>query len=234
MRLGSRQFLSATKKSKRRAGMLLLFAGVLVMLVLGAYYFFRILRPGVVTMAKAKAAEIATMEVNKAVSEKLIEENITFSDIMTFTYKENGDIASLSGDVARVSRLKSDLAIEVTEAIKSISESSLYIPLGTLSGVDILYGTGPKVPLKIVPYGYAVADIKTDFRDAGINQTIFEVTAEVSAKVSVFMPTVGENQAITASVPVVSAIVVGDVPESYTNVDRQGYEYEEDVLELAE
>ena len=234
MRLGSRRFLSATKKSKRRAGILILLAGVLVLLILGAYYIFNILRPGVVAMAKSRASEIATMEINRVVSEKLKEENIAFSDIVTFTYKENGDIASLSGNVAYASRLKSDLALEVTEAIKSISESELYIPLGTLSGVDILYGTGPKVPLKIVPYGYAVADINTDFRDAGINQTVFEVTAEVSAQVSVFMPTIGENQKISTSVPVVSAIVVGDVPDSYTNVDREGLEYEDDVLDLLE
>ncbi|MBO5733935.1 MAG: sporulation protein YunB, partial [Clostridia bacterium] len=123
---------------------------------------------------------------------------------------------------------------EVTEALNGISESQLSIPLGTLSGTDIFYGVGPRVPIKIVPYGYAVADIETRFYDTGINQTAFEVVAKVHANVSVLMPTIRQSMKITASVPVASAVVVGDVPDSYTNVERHGLDYEDDVLELIE
>ena len=77
-------------------------------------------------------------------------------------------------------------------------------------------------------------DISTKFSHEGINQTIFEVEAEVTADVSVFMPTIRTSEKVCAKVPVISAIIVGDVPQSYTNVDRHGEEYEDDVLELIE
>ena len=192
------------------------------------------LRPGVTVLAKSRANEIATIIVNRAVSEKLQNENIEVSDIMEFTYSQDGKITTASGNVARISKLKSDLALTVTDAIKSISESELSIPLGSLSGVDILYGTGPKIPLTITPYGYATADIKTKFSHEGINQTIFEVEASVTADVAVYMPTIRTSQKISATVPVISAIIVGDVPDSFTNVERHGEEYEDDVLELLE
>jgi len=188
----------------------------------------------VTALAKSRAKEIATTTVNRAVSEKLESENISVSDIVEFTYSNDGKITAASGNVARISKLKSDLALSVTEAIKSIPESELSVPLGSLSGVDILYGTGPKIPLTISPYGYAVADIKTRFSHEGINQTIFEVEASVTADVAVFMPTIRTSQKISATVPVISAIIVGDVPDSYTNVERHGEEYEDDVLELLE
>jgi len=234
VRLGSKQFLNASKKSKRRAGFLIFLMIVLFLLALGGYYVLCILRPSVISMAKSRANEIATLEVNKVISRKLKSEDIDFSDIISFTYTQDGDIAALGSNVSYVSALKSDLAIEVTEALNGISESQLSIPLGTLSGMDIFYGTGPRVPLKIMPYGYAVADIETRFYDSGINQTAFEVVAHVHANVSVLMPTIRQGMKITASVPVASAVVVGDVPDSYTNVERHGEEFEDDVLELIE
>ena len=228
------RFFASKKKSKGKKRLIFLFFTVLILIFGGVYYVLWILRPGVLSMAKSRASEIATTEINRVVSERLKSENITVSDIVTFTYKENGDIAALSGNVATISKLKSDLALEVTHAINAISDSELKIPLGTLSGVDIFYGTGLKIPVKIAPYGYAVADIKIKFYDTGINQTVFEVEAEISAKVSVLIPTVGESQKITTTVPVVSAVIVGDVPESYTNVERHGEDFEDDVLEVLE
>ena len=228
------RFFSSKSKLKGKKGPAFMLIIALVLIFFGGYYVLCILRPQVIAMAKSRAKEIATIEINRAVSQKLKSENITVSDIVTFTYKENGDISALSGNVAAISQLKSDLAIEVTNAINAIAESNLQIPLGTLSGVDIFYGTGPKIPVKVIPYGYAVADIDTKFYDSGINQTIFEVEASISAKVSVLIPTVGESQKITTTVPVVSAVIVGDIPESYTNVERHGEEIEDDVLELLE
>lgn len=232
--MGSRRFLGISKKTTLRVAWVLFFGVVIVVLTVGMVYCLCSLRPSVTALAKSRAKEIATITINRAVVEKLKAENIQVSDIVSFTYAENGKITAASGNVARISELKADLALSVTEAIKSISESKLSIPLGSLSGVDIFYGTGPKIPLTITPYGYATADIRTKFSHEGINQTIFEVEAEVTADVSVFMPTIRTGERISASVPVISAIIVGDVPQSYTNVERHGEEYEDDVLELLE
>ena len=226
--------MSVPKKNLRRAAWIFVLGISFVLVIFGVLYCLYSLRPGVTALAKSRAKEIATTTVNRAVSEKLESENISVSDIVEFTYSNDGKITAASGNVARISKLKSDLALSVTEAIKSIPESELSVPLGSLSGVDILYGTGPKIPLTISPYGYAVADIKTRFSHEGINQTIFEVEASVTADVAVFMPTIRTSQKISATVPVISAIIVGDVPDSYTNVERHGEEYEDDVLELLE
>lgn len=198
------------------------------------WYSFCVLRPTVISLAKSKANEIGVMTINRAVSEKLKRENLKVSDILNFTYDESGKITSLSSNVLNATALKSDLALEVTEAIREISKSSVGITLGSLSGIDILYGTGPLVPIHIRPYGYATTDIETRFHEEGINQTAFEIVAKISADVSVLMPTISKSQKITTSVPLMSAVIVGDVPESYTNVDRHGLEYEDDVLQLAE
>ena len=197
-------------------------------------YIFYVLRPSVVSIAKARANEIGVMTINRIVSEKLEKEKIDESKLLEYTYDENGKISSVSSNVSLASKLKSELAIEATEAISKITKSEIGISLGTLSGIDILYGSGPVYPIKISPYGYANADIKTRFHEEGINQTAFEIVAEISADVFILMPTIKKSEKISTTDPIVSAVIVGEVPGSYTNVDRDGYEYEDDVLQLAE
>lgn len=234
MRLGQRRVFNTHERSKKRGKLLLFFVVVLLFVLLLFWYSFCVLRPVVINMAKAKAKEIGVLTINRVVSEKIKKEGVDFSDIVEYTYDDNGKISSLSSNVSQATVLKSDLAVEVTEAIRGISKSDVGITLGALSGLDILYGTGPIIPIEIRPYGYADADIKTRFHEEGINQTAFEIVAEVTADVSILMPTIRKSEKITTSVPIASAIVVGDVPGSYTNVDRDGYEYEDDVLQLKE
>lgn len=234
MRLGATRFFNTTEKSKKRSKLFLLLLIFIIMIFAFFWYSFCVLRPTVISLAKSKANEIGVMTINRAVSEKLKRENLKVSDILNFTYDESGKITSLSSNVLNATALKSDLALEVTEAIREISKSSVGITLGSLSGIDILYGTGPLVPIHIRPYGYATTDIETRFHEEGINQTAFEIVAKISADVSVLMPTISKSEKITTSVPIMSAVIVGDVPQSYTNVDRHGLEYEDDVLQLAE
>ncbi len=234
VRLGSKRYLSASKKSKKTAGVVLIFVLFFVGVVFSLLYTFYILRPSVISMARSRAKEIGIMTLNKVISEKIENENIDVDNLIEYTYDANGKISSLSSNVSQATKLKSELAIEATDAISKISKSEIGLTAGTLSGIDILYGMGPVIPVEIKPYGYADADIKTKFHEEGINQTAFEIVAEISADVYVLMPTIRKSEKIKTSVPLVSAVIVGDVPSSYTNVDRDGYEYEDDVLQLAE
>ena len=210
---------------------LLVIAGVILG---GFFYSFYTVVPNVRKLAVNHAKEIAVITVHEQIAKKLQEEKIDYDSIVKFTYADDGKIRAVSNNISTVNLLKSELVQEITKAISSIKTSEISLPLGTLSGIDFLYGTGPHLPISIKPYGYANADIITDFNSSGINQTIFEVTANVSADVSVLIPLMKSAEKIETSVPVISTIIVGDVPGSYTNVERYGEEFEEDVLQLAE
>ncbi len=231
MRLGSRRFFH-TKKGKKRAAFII-FSFIIICGCAVVIFSFVALRSSVTKMAKSRAKEIALNTINKAISQNM-SEDILYSDFARFTYSAEGNVTSVENNLSKISKRSADLALAIGEAIGGISKEKLSIPLGSLSGVDILYGMGPDVPLEIKPYGYADAELKTNFYSAGINQTVFEVRAEVSANISVLMPTIRTSERIQTSVPVASTVIVGNVPDSFTSVDRQGYEFEEDVLELAE
>ena len=48
------------------------------------------------------------------------------------------------------------------------------------------------------------------------------------------MPAMNKKSTVETTVPIIQTVIVGDIPESYTNVDRDGYQFEDDVLQLAE
>ncbi len=232
MRLGSKRIISARENTKKKA-MRWLFFIILIFCFFGTLiYSFWILRPALLSMATSKAKEIATLKINQAISQQLKNEKISYEDLLEIKYDDNGKIVSVKSELSNISALKSDLALKITEEISKIQKSELSIPLGTLSGIDILYGMGPDIPVKIKPYGCAQTDLKTNFYSSGINQTVFEINAQASASVSILMPTIKKAEKISSNIPVASVVVVGDVPQNYTNIDREGYQYEEDAMEL--
>ncbi len=220
------------RKRKLHAFWILIIVGLFTFV--GVFYTLGSVIPSIRKLAVNHAKQIAVITVNERIAKKLREENIDYDSIVKFTYADDGKIRAVSNNISTVNILKAELAQEVTKAIASIDTSEISLPLGTLTGIDFLYGTGPFFPISIKPYGYADADITTDFRSSGINQTIFEVTANLRANVSVLMPLMKSGAKIKTSIPVISTVIVGDVPGSYTNVERYGEEYEEDVLQLAE
>ena len=231
MRLGQKRYI-CTKRRKKKA-LFFVFSICLICVLIVLMCAFVSLRSSVAKMAKSKVKEIALITINEAISENMAD-TISYSDFAKFTYSDDGSVKSVENNLTKISKKSADLALVIGKAIGGISKEKLSVPLGTLSGVDILYGMGPDIQIEIRPYGNAKAELKTDFYSSGINQTIFELTADVSVGISVLMPTIRTAEMITTSVPVASTVIVGDVPESYTNVERHGFEYEDDVLELIE
>ena len=65
----------------------------------------------------------------------------------------------------------------------------------------------------------------------GCGNTSEEAVAET--EVTTEAQEVTETTQVETTVPVVQTVIVGEVPGSYVNVDRDGQQFEEDVLQLA-
>ena len=232
MRLGEKQFIhiKSSSKSKIKGTLSLCF---LIFFVFGILtYALFVMRPAFMSLATARARAIAIETINESVLKSFEEERTKYEDIATFEYNEDGGISALKSDLAGISRLKSELNLDMMNALKNLDRESLCIPLGSLTGYDLLAGLGPDLTFDIKPYGTAECDIITDFTEMGINQTKLDVTISVRADLSVLAPTVSKKCSVNTSVPVISSVIVGSVPDSYTNIDREGYGYEDDVLEM--
>lgn len=233
MRLGTKRFLYPKKSEKNKLVRFFSSVTIIIIAMVTVIYFLNVIRPAFSTLAENQAKQIATFTINRTISQKLAEENIDYHDIVEFERDNENNINAVKSNLAGISKLKSDLNLEITEKIAEIDRSTLKIPLGSLLGSDIFAGFGPDIPFSVKPYGVAVCDIHTDFSESGINQTKLDVTVSVKANVSVLMPTIRKVSTVSTSMPIISTVIVGEIPESFTHVDRDGNDFENDVMDLA-
>ena len=233
MRLGKKQhgFSCKIKKHARRKAVICFLTALLLLLTV---YTFRTIRPTFARLAQARAKELAVAVINREILSVFSEREIALDTILSLHKDSNQSVHALQADLTEISMLKADLNLKITKALAEIEEDVLKIPLGSLTGNDLLAGVGPSVSFRVKPYGTAVTDVVTDFSEAGINQSKLDISVDVKTNFSILMPTMKASGKVETTVPVFSTVIVGEVPQSYTNVDRYGFEYEEDVLELAE
>lgn len=232
MRLGSKRRIFVRSYARKKAACCVVSAVCVLLLLCTAVYALSVMRPTFVSLAENRAKELALQAINESVSQ-MLSQTYEYGDIVEIERTEDNKISAVKSKLVGVSKLKSDLSLNILQKITELDQNRLKIPLGSLMGSDIFAGCGPELSFQIKPYGSVAADIHTDFTEAGINQTKCDVTVSVKADMSILMPTVSKKSTVETTVPIVQTVIVGDIPESYTNVDRDGYPFEDDVLQLA-
>ena len=177
------------------------------------------LRTTVTTMASHEAHTYATRAINDAVIEELSASGISYSDLVLLTSNEAGDITSIQTDMMGVNRLKSQITNRVLEAVMELQMQHITVPMGTLLGNQLTSGRGPAVTFKIVPAGFAQANIYNRFESAGINQTHHQIMLDLTITVTAFVPGYTISTDVNTNICLAETVIVGAVPENFTQVE---------------
>ena len=94
------------------------------------------------------------------------------------------------------------------------------IPVGNLTGVSLLMGRGPKVPVQIIVLTSSRVEFNNSIVTAGINQTKHQINLEVIVDIDVLIPWDTESTQVMTEVLIADTIVVGQVPETYLNMQQ--------------
>lgn len=172
---------------------------------------FANIRSTVADVAKAFLEVRSVQLINEAVKESV--KNIEYSDLVNYTYNESGKITAISADTAIINTLKSDLTLKIISGIEGIGENGFSVPIGSLTDIILLSGTGPKIHFRIVPYGTVDVNFRSVFTDAGINQTRHEIYIDVKMKVGGISAVTRIKGDAETSVMVAQTVIVGDVPQ---------------------
>ncbi len=232
MRLGERRhiYFMSNRVSKRKVSGCLIFLLIFLLLLSNAIYFLKVIRPVTLELAKNQALVIAELATHRAINRLF--EGTSYEEIVTLSRTEEGNITAIQSNMTRVNQLKAAAALAISEEIATTDKMTVSVPLGTLMGYDVLSGTGPRIPMELMPYGNTVVDFQSDFSYSGINQTRLSISLKVKTTVSVVLPVGNTTQKIETEIPVVQTVIVGQVPENYVNIDRMGEAFEDDVLNI--
>lgn len=203
------------KNLKRKLHKLTLKSKIIIVLSIFTFIFFvgdHQMRPLVKSIAANKAKIVSVTLINEAVIEELSRANINYSDIILLEKDQTGKIVSINTDMKKVNFLKSYITLAVQDKLAHVKRNDFYIPLGTLTGTEILNGRGPKVPLKVKLSGSVITNFRSDFETGGINQTKHQIYLDISTKVCAFIPGYPVDTAIDTSILVAETILLGNVP----------------------
>ena len=186
----------------------------------------RNIRPLVLSMAQARSAAMCSQVLSGAVAEAL-GDGVGYEELMNVLVDERGQVALLSANTVRMNLLADRAADAALRRLQRMSSETINVPLGAALGMTLLAGSGPQVPVSIVPIGSISTDFATEFEAVGINQTRHKVYLQVTASIQIVIPTGTKTTQVTANMLVAESIIVGAVPESFV-----GYHLSENELGL--
>lgn len=199
---------------------------VLIALVLVsalAVSFFRgSLRPTLVSMAENYATREATARINECVMGIFCEDMELYESFVSYTDDTDGGVRLLSANSTVANILKARISSALVVALEDVKGQSFYIPVGNVINSNLFAGKGPSICVKILSVGAVTTDVRTEFCEAAINQTLHRIMLDVSVIVSVYVPMGTLDVKVTSTVPIAETVLVGDVPDAYTFVIENG------------
>ena len=174
----------------------------------------RALRPVLAAAARYQVRSQVTAAVEQWAARDLQERGVDYSDFVTITRNEAGEITALSADMARLNLLRAELSAHLLERLED-SQLELTVPVGSLLPIEPTWARGPELHLRALALGTASAEFESEFPSAGINQTRHRLWLELSVPVTVLLPGGGEELTVDSRLCVAETVIVGQVPQTW-------------------
>ena len=153
--------------------------------------------------------------INDAIDCQIETGNIQYDRIVFFEKDLNGKITALKTNMSEVNRLKTDTLNLINDEIMALDTSDLGIPVGSLLFPEFFAGRGFQIPVHILSIRNSDAGFESYFTEAGINQTLQQLTMNVLVDVSILVLGRTESFTVSSQVVVAETIIVGQVPDTF-------------------
>ncbi len=180
------------------------------------FVLFRIRYRDVIrTLAQTQVRNSTSDLINKAIDRQIETGNILYERIVYFEKDLDGRITALKTNMSEVNRLKTDILSIINDEILALDTSDIGIPMGSLILPEFLSGRGPTIPVRILSIRNSDAAFQSKFTEAGINQTLQQLTMDVSVDVAILVLGGTDIFTVTSQVVVAETIIVGQVPDTF-------------------
>ena len=187
--------------------------GLIVVIGILTAVFFAQLSRHINEISEFKGRETALDVINQAVGEQI--EHQSGQVYVTICRDEDGNISSIDSNAAAVNELNNKISASVNESLGNLENKEIKVPIGTLSGITFLTGRGVDIPLRLHQIGAAKTKIKSEFEDAGINQTRYRLYLTVTVELTAILPAHSTDISVTYDYMVSETIIVGKIPDMY-------------------
>lgn len=202
------------RRSIRRKAALVLACGMLAFIMAFTLVELRV-RPLVEDFAASRARQLATELIDTAVA-ALLES----ADPLVAVTRGADGVASAEVNTRAIAALRTAAVTAIADRLTGASPLALEVPLFNLSGSVLFSGFGIPVTVQLLPVGDILADVRTDFLESGINQTLHVVDLRVRVTLRLLVGRDVVSVDIVSDIPLAETLIVGAVPEAYTAINR--------------
>lgn len=192
---------------------------VAVLLLLTAFLGFLMVRSRyrdvIRELAQTQVKNTTSDLTNDAIAKQIADGIIQYDRIVYFEKDLDGRITALKTNMSEVNRLKTDILNIINDEILALDTSDIGVPLGSLIVPELFSGKGPAIPVHILSIRNSDASFLSNFLQAGINQTLHQLTMLVSVDVAVLVLGQTASFTINSEVVVAETVIVGAVPNTY-------------------
>ena len=203
-------------RPRRHRWISVLFLLVALLLFLAAASLY--LKDVSTAIAVSDASDAVTVSINNAIADIMRDGDYSADYFVTFEKSETGEITAISSNMARINALSAKILDRIVGATDT-HMLTVNIPVGNLTGVSVLMGRGPKVPVKIITMTSSRVEFNNSIVTAGINQTKHQINLEVIVDIDILVPWGTESTQVVTEVLIADTIVVGRVPDTYLSMD---------------
>lgn len=176
-----------------------------------------LVEPSIMALCQIRATSIGVTVSSTAVKEVMNE--LDYTDLVALEKDNDGKIIALKAKVIEMNQISSQIAAKMQELYSQINDAYVKIPIGNFTGNTLLAGRGPNIIVRIIPVGTVSTDFKTEFISTGINQTRHRIYLEIISKVRIVAPLTTKTIEVVNNVNVAETVLVGDVPNSFYNLE---------------
>ena len=193
---------------------------LLLLVLAGAGLAFTLrVRPLVLEFAVNLAQQTASYAIHEAVLDKIYGNRAQYEELVTLERDSENQVTALRTDAILANALKIELERAAYDAVNTLEQQTVEIPLGTILAPTYCAGMGPKLRVGVSALGYASADFISAFTAAGINQTRHRIILEVRTQARALTLFGGRDMEIVNRLAVTDTVIVGTVPDQYTYID---------------
>lgn len=202
-----------------------IFLRVMILAVLGAAVAFLVFRSRfrdvIQELAQTQVKNTTSDLTNDAIAKQIADGVIQYDRIVYFEKDLDGRITALKTNIGEINRLKTDILNIINDEILALDTSDIGVPLGSVFLPELFSGKGITIPIRILAIRNSDASFSSSFTQAGINQTLHQLTMEVCVDVTVLVLGQTSSFNVKSEVVIAQTIIVGEVPSTFLNTGSE-------------
>ena len=201
---------------------------IILLLFIITKYFFGVIYPMLNEASENKAKSISTIISNEKASEVM--KNYTYEELFNIEKDAQGNVVMIKANSIKINEIASNITTRIQNEMNLRKKEKLEISLGNFLGLKMLAGRGPKIKIYVSSVENVDTNLKSEFVNKGINQTLHRLFLEVKCTARILEPFQNESKQITSQILLMENIIIGNVPDTFYNIE--GLNENNDVMEV--